>query len=115
MSQAKQIKLLEEQLELERQLREVEANEMQKEWKLAQKSWQSLHRILIKENLIGTKYFCICNDCHINRFYCTDTSINLDPLNKNAFCDCWDAEYLPIELFGKLFPNAEPTPPTYDT
>jgi len=107
----KQIELLEKQIELIEKEYKTKWELERIKHRLVHEHYEDLHNIIVKEGLIGTKYFCSCHDCEINYLFSSEYEADEHIINIKAFCSCHDAKYLPLEIFYKWFPNRTPTPP----
>ena len=116
MSKSLEIEFLKEKIKMMENSHKTEKQLQRKDWRQLYNNFVNLQRIMIKENLIGTKYFCSCSDCEINVFYKTTFTHDDDygTIDKKAFCECCDADILPMEIFHKWFPNEEQEPPVYN-
>jgi len=109
----KQIELLEKQIELIEKEYKTKWELERVKHRLVHEHYEDLHNIIVKEGLIGTKYFCSCHDCEINYLFSSEFEADEHIINIKAFCSCHDAKYLPLEIFYKWFPNRTPPTPPY--
>jgi len=116
MSKSLEIEFLKQKLRMIDEQHKLSRQRDDQKWRQLYNKFNILHRIIVKENLIGTKYFCSCSDCAINVFYSTTSIEDMDEdrIDKKAFCECHDADIIPIEIFYKWYPNQEQEPPIYN-